>query len=150
MKSLKDTLIHENKFLFEEEGDMCPRATKDVEYNTIKRDKAIESEQIQYGPANPSRANQDFWQEKADKWDISISEAQTMRCGNCKAFNVSRFIIDCMGPIAQRDIDQYDNVENLGEVPVLGYCQMHDFKCASTRTCNTWVHGGPAMKWGED
>ena len=25
----------------------------------------------------------------------------------------------------------------------LGYCQLFKFKCAATRTCDAWLHGGP-------
>jgi len=25
----------------------------------------------------------------------------------------------------------------------LGYCEMFDFKCASKRTCEAWITGGP-------
>jgi hypothetical protein len=28
----------------------------------------------------------------------------------------------------------------------LGYCEAFDFKCASSRTCDAWVSGGPIIK----
>ena len=28
----------------------------------------------------------------------------------------------------------------------LGYCEAFDFKCASSRTCDAWVVGGPITK----
>ena len=27
----------------------------------------------------------------------------------------------------------------------LGYCEAFDFKCASSRTCDAWVAGGPLV-----
>ena len=44
-----------------------------------------------------------------------------------------------------------DDTENIGEQDAwdtieagkLGYCTMHKFKCAGSRTCNAWIEGGP-------
>jgi hypothetical protein len=44
-----------------------------------------------------------------------------------------------------------DDTENVGEQDAwetieagkLGYCTMHKFKCAGSRTCNAWIEGGP-------
>ena len=35
--------------------------------------------------------------------------------------------------------DAWDTIE----AGKLGYCMMHKFKCAGSRTCNAWVTGGP-------
>ena len=35
------------------------------------------------------------------------------------------------------------NDEDRVEAGKLGYCQMYKFKCASERTCDSWVTGGP-------
>lgn len=35
--------------------------------------------------------------------------------------------------------DAWDTIE----AGKLGYCMMHKFKCAGSRTCNAWVEGGP-------
>ena len=32
----------------------------------------------------------------------------------------------------------------------LGYCEIFDFKCAGTRTCDAWVVGGPNTGEAED
>ena len=118
----------------------CPRATQNIEINAKNRNAAIENPMIAYGPANPSLENASFWGKKARLWGVSARQARTMLCGNCKAFNVSPTIVKCMGPMAERD--DYSKT-NLTKSSVLGYCEMHEFKCASTRTCSTWVHGGP-------
>jgi hypothetical protein len=122
----------------------CPPPTKDPALNAKNRNHAISDPMIAYGPANPDLPNVAFWKGKADVWGTSPSVAKTMRCGNCKAFNVSPFILTCIGPMAGRD--SYEK-SNLGQRSVLGYCEMHEFKCASTRTCSTWVHGGPTRRW---
>ena len=122
----------------------CPAATKDASLNAANRNKAIKNPMIAYGPANPGLPNDAFWDAKAKLWGVSDRHARSMRCGNCKAFNVSPFIVQCMGAMAGRD--DYTKT-NLSKKSVLGYCEMHEFKCASTRTCSTWVHGGPVRKW---
>ena len=35
--------------------------------------------------------------------------------------------------------DAWDTIE----AGKLGYCTMHKFKCAGSRTCNAWIEGGP-------
>jgi len=35
--------------------------------------------------------------------------------------------------------DAWDTIE----AGKLGYCTMHKFKCAGSRTCNAWISGGP-------
>ena len=128
-------LINESK-----SQNACPRPTGDVKINLTNRNKAIKSEH--YGPANPSLPNKDFWEAKAKMWDdIPVSEAKTMRCGNCAAFDVSKKMKDCIqkGLKDDADTDSYETIR-AGE---LGYCHMLKFKCASKRTCDAWVTGGP-------
>lgn len=113
----------------------CPDPIKDLKLNLKNRQKAID--EYGYGPANPNLPNKSFWADKAKMWKIDEKEAQTMRCGNCAAFNVSPHIKSC--------IKQYlsDDPEATVEAGELGYCQMLKFKCASKRTCDAWVVGGP-------
>ena len=120
----------------------CPRATVDVIFNTMNRDAAIASPVVAYGPANPSLKNERFWKKKAALWGVSVPTAQSMRCGNCKAFNVSPFVKACMGSLGSAP-DTFDELS--GQFVTLGYCEAHRFKCASSRTCNTWLHGGPTV-----
>jgi len=118
----------------------CPTPTRDVQLNLKNRNKAIKKQN--YGPANPSLPNKDFWEEKVKMWDdIPISEAKTMRCGNCAAFDVSDKMKKCMqeGLKDDAETDSYETI-NAGQ---LGYCHMLKFKCASKRTCDAWVTGGP-------
>jgi hypothetical protein len=115
----------------------CPLATKDIGTNLDNRQKAIDV--AGYGPANPALTNDAFWAAKAAIWGESVANARTMLCGNCAAFNIKPQMIACiktgLGP-------QGDPEATIG-AGQLGYCQMFHFKCASKRTCNAWVVGGP-------
>lgn len=113
----------------------CPKPTQDVELNLRNRQKAIKGQH--YGPANPSLKNEKFWSAKSKMWDgIPISEAKTMRCGNCAAFDRSSQMLKCIrGGLDEDGHDAYDTVE----AGTLGYCHMLKFKCAASRTCDAWV-----------
>lgn len=124
----------------------CPTPTRDVNLNLKNRNKAIK--QQAYGPANPSLPNKKFWKEKAEMWDnIPVSEAKSMRCGNCAAFDISKKMKKCIQDGLKDDAqtDSYDTV-NAGQ---LGYCHMLKFKCAAKRTCDAWVTGGPIREMNE-
>ena len=112
----------------------CPRATKDLEFNTKNRNKAIKSSWIQYGPLNLS--DNSYWKRLAKHWNTTVAVAKDSRCANCIAFDISPRMVDCMtaGPVSE-------NIEDADGI--LGYCHMHHFKCHSARTCYTWAAGGP-------
>lgn len=111
----------------------CPRATKDLALNTRNRQLTIDK--YDYGPLNPQRPSLKYWKKLAGRWNKKVTwqdiqEAKSARCGNCVAFDVSPRMERCMpGPVSAAG--------------KLGYCWMHDFKCASLRTCATWAGGGP-------
>lgn len=120
----------------QKENDECPPATQDVEENLKNRQIAIKK--YGYGPPNPSQPNEEFWAAKAEMWKIDdLKQVKTMRCGNCSAFNVSENMKNCIGKPMSGDPEA---TIDAGE---LGYCQMLKFKCASARTCDAWVEGGP-------
>lgn len=112
----------------------CPKPITNLRLNTDNRNKAIK--EYGYGPANPLDKNLNFWQKKADLWDISIQEAQKMRCGNCSAFDITSRIKKCIS-------ENLDSGEETTEAGQLGYCHALKFKCASLRTCDIWIVGGP-------
>lgn len=72
-------------------------------------------------------------------WDISIAEAQTMRCGNCAVFDITTPMRECIVSGLGGTKRAVDIVERAR----LGYCHMYRFKCAAARTCASWVYGGP-------
>jgi hypothetical protein len=135
-------------WLITSDNEKCPPATKDIELNTKNRDRAIQK--FDYGPPNPAMPSESFWVKLASRWNKNpspdqIKEAKSMRCGNCGVFDVSPSMKLCM-PRTYRP-DAYEEAAMKGGA-VLGFCWAHNFKCASTRTCATWVQG-PAITQNE-
>ena len=121
----------------------CPPATLDLELNTRHRDLTIRF--FDYGPPNPALPNRAYWRKLACRWfdkitPKAVAQTKSMRCGNCAVFDISPAMRHCLPPVQTRDA--YDNFA-VGSGSVLGYCWAHKFKCASSRTCATWVEGGP-------
>ena len=129
-------------------GPACPAPTQDIALNTSNRDRAIRM--FDYGPPNPAQPSNWFWKKIASRWSKNpsaeqIAETKTMRCGNCGVFDVSPTMKACM-PRSYAP-DAYEAAA-MASGAVLGYCWAHSFKCASTRTCATWVQG-PAISTDE-
>ena len=122
---------------YQDAGASCPAPTQDVTLNLKNRAKAITS--AGYGPENPALPNDAFWSKKADQWDVSVDDAKQSRCGNCAAFNVSDKVKQCIADGIGREADPWGTIK----LADLGYCEIFDFKCAGTRTCDAWVVGGP-------
>lgn len=122
----------------------CPPATQDIQLNLKNRQNAIDN--VGYGPLNPAEPNEEFWQDKGERWNISPEEAKTAVCGNCIFFIRTPKILDCIeGGIGLGNEEAQGSIE-AGE---LGYCNALDFKCASERTCNGWAAGGPVTEESE-
>ena len=115
----------------------CPLPTQDVTLNLKNRAKAITA--AAYGPENPDLPNTTYWKKKADTWDVTIADAKQSRCGNCAAFNVHEEIKECIAKGIGMEADPWGTIE----LADLGYCEIFDFKCAASRTCDAWVVGGP-------
>ncbi len=120
-----------------QQNKSCPIATKDLPENTKNRQFAIQN--YLYGPPNPQRPSVWYWKRLAVMvWNVpdnevteeQLEDIKSMRCSNCVAFDISDRMEKCMpGPVTYAG--------------KLGYCWMHDFKCASLRACSTWASGGP-------
>ena len=124
----------------EKSGEACPVATGDVEVNLENRQKAIDK--ANYGPMNPNEASMDYWREISKSWRISPNQAKKSRCGNCSAFIQTPKMLSCIETgleMGDTEMDAWDVIES-GD---LGYCEVFDFKCASKRTCEAWIAGGP-------
>jgi hypothetical protein len=80
----------------------------------------------------------------ADKWSVTEEQAKGSRCGNCAAFNQTSQIESCIeqGLAAGGATGNEWDTVTAGD---LGYCEAFDFKCASSRTCDAWVTGGPIV-----
>lgn len=113
--------------------ESCPMATQDITLNLKNRAKAIES--ANYGPENPKLPNKQYWMEMAREWDVEPEEAKMSVCGNCAAFNQDDSMLECIAKGIGEEGDPWAMIE-AGD---LGYCEIFDFKCASSRTCSAWV-----------
>lgn len=115
------------------EGMTCPPATQDITLNLKNRGRAIEA--ANYGPENPALPNTGFWRELAKEWEVSPEEAKMSRCGNCAAFDRGEQMLQCIAKGIGAEGDPWDVID-AGD---LGYCEIFDFKCASSRTCRAWI-----------
>jgi hypothetical protein len=78
---------------------------------------------------------------KVDEWNLdSAKEAKSSLCGNCAAFDQRKDTLDCIAQGIGSDQGADDPTIDAGD---LGYCRFLKFKCASRRTCDAWVTGGP-------
>jgi len=124
--------------------DKCPIATKDVAVNLAHREKAIKT--ANYGPLNPAEPNTEFWKKKADRWDLSVIETKKSKCGNCAAFIKTPKMLACIeSGLSAGDPNEKNSFDTI-KAGDLGYCEAFDFKCASARTCDAWISGGPVTK----
>ena len=120
----------------------CPIATRDVAVNIKNRQNAIDT--AAYGPLNPELPNDKYWAARADRWDVTPDEARKQTCGNCSAFLKTPRILDCIKQgLGNETGNDAMSVIDAGD---LGYCESFDFKCASARTCDGWVSGGPVTE----
>jgi cellobiose-specific phosphotransferase system component IIA len=121
--------------------EACPPATQDIPINLANREKAIQD--AAYGPLNPEEPNDEFWAEKAKRWSVEPEEAKKSLCGNCVMFITTSKMKDCIAQGIEQGGSGEGNAWDAIDAAELGYCEAFDFKCASSRTCNAWVTGGP-------
>ena len=125
----------------------CPPATQDISINLSNRKTCVDK--ANYGPANPKLENEEFWLNKAALFKTSKEQAQTMRCANCAAFVIKEKMIECIRKgIASDSIDEEDIAKDIVAEADLGYCELFDFKCAGSRTCDAWITNGPLTDKG--
>ena len=120
-----------------QKAESCPPATQSIELNLENRQNALDTKE--YGPANPqldeSGGNEEFWQRYADRFNDTIENVMSMRCGNCSFFDVSDGMKECIAI----GIGEEGDPELAVDAGELGYCQALDFKCASMRVCIVWA-----------
>ena len=116
----------------------CPPATQDLALNLKNRQQCINI--ANYGPANPTISDEEYWQKKADQFKTSVEVAKTMTCSNCAAFIVKEKMINCIEKGLASEEQEAKDIINLAD---LGYCELFDFKCAGSRTCDAWITNGP-------
>lgn len=125
----------------------CPIATRDMTLNLQNRGKAIEK--ADYGPMDPRQPNDEYWMRMASRWNTTPDEAREMRCGNCGAFDQSAEMLQCIEDGLTEDREA-DRMEDMVDASDLGYCEIFDFKCAASRTCNAWIVGEDDEEDGEE
>ena len=135
MATLKRTM---DQAMDQDEGyeggeESCPMATQDITLNLKNRAKAINA--ANYGPENPKLPNKQYWMKMAEEWEVEPEEAKMSLCGNCAAFNQDDSMLECIAKGIGEEGDPWAMIE-AGD---LGYCEIFDFKCASSRTCSAWV-----------
>jgi hypothetical protein len=123
------------------QGESCPTATQDIATNLANRENAIKT--AAYGPLNPKEPNDEFWQDKAGRWTVTIDEARKSTCGTCVMFIRTSKMLDCIATGLESGDSSAENAWDAIDTAELGYCEAFDFKCAASRTCNAWVVGGP-------
>jgi hypothetical protein len=130
------------KSIKEDTDKKCPPATQNITINLKNRQKAID--EYGYGPLNPDMPNRKFWMKKVDEWNLdSVEEAKQSLCGNCAAFDVRQDTLNCIA--SGIDADNPEDAQGVIDAGDLGYCRFLKFKCASRRTCDAWVTGGPLI-----
>jgi len=123
------------------DDNSCPVATQDIATNLANREKAIED--AGYGPLNPKEPNEEFWAEKAQRWNVPVQEAKKSVCGNCVMFIRTPEMLNCIKTGLEAGDSSEKNAWDAIDTAELGYCEAFDFKCAASRTCSAWVVGGP-------
>jgi hypothetical protein len=120
-----------------QEADACPEATQNLELNLENRQNALDTKE--YGPANPGLdaegGNNVFWQNYAERFNDTVENVMTMRCGNCSFFDTTDQTLICI----ERGLGEDADPERAVDAGDLGYCQALDFKCASARVCIVWA-----------
>lgn len=124
----------------------CPLATYDIKHNLKKRDWAFKN--VGYGPANPDEPNKEYWADRAEEWNTTPEQAKTMRCGNCASFIQTSEMLECIRTGIDETTESY--AEDIIKAAGLGYCELFDFKCAASRTCSSWLVGGPITDENDD
>ena len=117
--------------------ESCPIATQDIKTNLTNRQNAINV--AHYGPLNPNLPNEEYWAAKGKQFNTTQEEAKKSICGNCSFFNIGQKVLDCIAQGIGNELDPFQVID-AGQ---LGYCEAFDFKCASKRTCDAWLVGGP-------
>jgi hypothetical protein len=135
--SIELSLSSEKVIKSDEKINGYPAATQDISVNIRNRQDCIDT--ANYGPMNPALPNDEFWQQKADMFKTSIEEAKTALCSNCAAFIQTSEMRDAMAQGLGGESEAYAIIEAAN----LGFCEIYDFKCAGSRTCDAWVVNGP-------
>ena len=101
--------------------------------------------QAALGPADPRLPNEQFWQDKGNKWNCSAGDARGRLCANCEHFIETTQVKDCIdnGPAKDFKTSMVDpSIVDIESKPV-AWCNMYNITCSPTRTCDSQEMGGP-------
>ena len=125
--------------------DACPLPLQSNSLNIKNHLDAIEYKGL--GPANPTIPNNEFWQDKATKWNVSEGDARGRLCSNCRFYVNASFIKQCIDAYPVKDLKasalpltpKWKDVESKPQA----YCTLLDITCSPVRTCDFQQMGGP-------
>ena len=123
--------------------DGCPIPMTDKSINIANHLECVAEANL--GPASVTNPGT-FWLERADRLGITEQVSRTQTCANCAFYVNTPAIKSCFTnnmaagniPLATEVDPTWENVSNPA-----GYCVKWDITCTPTRTCDTWVTGGP-------
>lgn len=125
--------------------DQCPLALTDNELNVQNHLKTIEEHGL--GPADPTVSNDEFWQDKATKWQTTEGDARAKLCMNCEHYLATTEIYDWIteGPALNLKASALPLTPKWKDVesrPV-AFCTLYEITCSPLRTCDSQEPGGP-------
>lgn len=123
--------------------DYCPLPLQNNALNIKNHKKTIKLHGL--GPADPRQPNDEFWKDKAERWDIAEGDARSRLCANCEHYLNTTEIQDCIEEGQAKDfktsmVDK--KLVDLESKPV-AYCMLYHITCSPLRTCNDQEPGGP-------
>lgn len=127
------------------ELDNCPLALQSNSLNIKNHLSTIEEYGL--GPADPRLPNDEFWADKAAKWDMTEGDARGRLCANCEYYYNTSEIEDCIdaGPAKNLKASALPLEPKWADIeskPV-AYCEKFDITCSPVRTCDAQEMGGP-------
>ena len=125
--------------------DNCPLPLQNNKLNVKNHLSTIAEHGL--GPADPRQPNEDFWRQKALKWNCSEGDARGRLCANCEHYVNTTEIQDCIanGPAFELKASQLPLTPKWADIeshPV-AYCTLFDITCSPIRTCDAQEMGGP-------
>lgn len=125
--------------------DACPLPLQSNSLNV--KNHLIAIEKYGLGPADPRKPNNEFWADKATKWNCTEGDARGRLCANCGFYVNAKIIKDCIDGYPVKNLKASDlpvtpkwaNIESKPQA----YCTALDITCSPVRTCDIQKMGGP-------
>jgi len=125
--------------------DNCPLPLQNNKLNVKNHLSTIKEHGL--GPADPRQPNEEFWKQKAMRWNCTEGDARGRLCANCEHYVNTTEIQDCIanGPAYELKASQLPLTPKWTDIeshPV-AYCTLFDITCSPVRTCDEQEMGGP-------